>query len=115
LALVRESRSVAEGEQIKAGPAAEPEKFANYHILKRSDGTLFRLGPGAMGVTYEAFDTSLDRHVALKVIAADLLGSEEARRPGFLIRPLLALELRSSRIFVSPIAGEQQWICTDMD
>ncbi len=82
-ALVRESRSVAEGEQIKAGPGVEPagtEKFANYHILKRPDGTLFRLGPGAMGVTYKAFDTSLDRHVALKVIAADLLGSDEARR-----------------------------------
>jgi hypothetical protein len=82
-ALVREGVSEAQGEQTKPRPGAEPagtEKFANYHILKRPDGTLFRLGPGAMGITYKAFDTSLDRHVALKVIAADFLGSDEARR-----------------------------------
>ena len=30
-----------------------------------------------MGVTYKAFDASLDRHVALKVIAAD----ERTRKP----------------------------------
>ena len=81
--LVREGVSEAQGEQAKPLPGAEPagtEKFANYYILKRPDGTLFRLGPGAMGITYKAFDTSLDRHVALKVIAADFLGSDEARR-----------------------------------
>jgi hypothetical protein len=82
-ALVGEGVFEAPGEKSRPGPGTEPggtEKFANYHILKRPDGTLFRLGPGAMGVTYKAFDTSLDRHVALKVIAADFLGSDEARR-----------------------------------
>jgi hypothetical protein len=81
-ALVREDVSEAQ-EQTKPPLGAKPagtEKFANYHILKRPDGTLFRLGPGAMGVTYKAFDNSLNRYVALKVIAADLLGSDEARR-----------------------------------
>ncbi len=82
-ALLREGVSDIQEVQTKPGPGAEPagtERFANYHIIKRPDGALFRLGPGAMGVTYKAFDTSLDRHVALKVIAADLLGSDEARR-----------------------------------
>jgi TIR domain len=52
--LVREGVSEARGEDTKPPPGAAPagtEKFANYHILKHPDGTLFRLGPGAMGVS----------------------------------------------------------------
>jgi serine/threonine protein kinase/class 3 adenylate cyclase len=83
-ALLKEQvRTETPGEHAKSWPRFEPagtEEFANYHILKHSDGTLFRLGQGARGVTYKAFDTSLDRLVALKVIDAALLGSDEARR-----------------------------------
>jgi tRNA A-37 threonylcarbamoyl transferase component Bud32 len=37
-----------------------------------------RLGRGGMGTVYEAFDTALDRNVAVKVVREDLLGSESA-------------------------------------
>jgi TPR repeat protein/serine/threonine protein kinase len=82
-ALVRRGDS-ASGEAVVESRshvgATETVKFANYHILKLADGTLFRLGSGAMGVTYKAFDRALDRNVALKVIAASLLANEDARR-----------------------------------
>jgi TPR repeat protein/serine/threonine protein kinase len=60
------------------GPSVTP-KIANYHILKRSDGKLFRLGLGTIGITYKAFDSSLDRHVALKVIPTSVWPTDEER------------------------------------
>ena len=51
----------------------EPETFAHFRILRRADGSLFRLGKGGMGVTYKAIDTVLNRPVALKVIAGEPL------------------------------------------
>lgn len=55
------------------------ETFAHFRILRRPDGSLFRLGKGAMGVTYKAIDTVLNRPVALKVIAGQLLQSPQAK------------------------------------
>jgi serine/threonine protein kinase len=68
--------------QAQAHPAGprQAESFANFRILRRPDGSLYRLGQGGMGVTYKATDTTLDRPVALKLIAADLLKSGKARQ-----------------------------------
>ena len=48
------------------------ERFGVYEIDRREDGSLYELGRGAMGVTYRATDTSLQRKVALKIIKTDI-------------------------------------------
>ncbi len=82
-ALVQHTRkllqsSVAEEEPEEQSDAA-PETFTHFRILRHNDGSLFRLGKGGMGVTYKAIDSVLNRPVALKVIAAELLRSPQAR------------------------------------
>jgi serine/threonine protein kinase/ActR/RegA family two-component response regulator len=57
-----------------------PEKviFGHYEITMRDDGSLVELGRGAMGITYRAWDTSLECPVALKVINTAQLQSASA-------------------------------------
>src|SRR6202047_4630028 len=52
--------------------------FDHYELLMSENGMPVELGHGAMGVTYKAFDTNLRCPVALKVITASLLDSENA-------------------------------------
>src|ERR1700745_682542 len=47
-------------------------RFGVYEIDCHADGSLCELGRGAMGITYLATDTSLQRKVALKIIKTDI-------------------------------------------
>src|SRR5262245_59532540 len=56
------------------------KRFGVYEIDRREDGSLYELGRRAMGVTYRATDTSLQRKVALKIIKTDIAdGTANAR------------------------------------
>jgi hypothetical protein len=48
------------------------KRFGIYEIDCHADGCLYELGRRAMGVTYRATDTSLQRKVALKIIKIDI-------------------------------------------
>ena len=58
----------------------DSERYQQYEVLRRADGSLWELGRGAMGITYKAFDTNLRCPVALKVINSTYLQNETARQ-----------------------------------
>jgi serine/threonine protein kinase/TPR repeat protein len=58
----------------------EAERYQQYEVLRRGDGSLWELGRGAMGITYKAFDTNLRCAVALKVINSTYLQNDTARQ-----------------------------------
>jgi len=58
-------------------------RFGVYEIDRREDGSLYELGRGAMGVTYRATDTSLQRKVALKFINTDIAARSADARERF--------------------------------
>jgi len=73
------------------------ERYHQYEILRREDGSLWELGRGAMGITYKAYDTNLRFTVALKVINSAYLESDTARQR-FLREARAAAALRHSNV-----------------
>jgi serine/threonine protein kinase/Flp pilus assembly protein TadD len=73
-------------------------RFGIYEIDRRADGSLYELGRGAMGVTYRATDTSLQRKVALKIIKIDIAERSADARERFMREARAAAALRHENI-----------------
>ena len=73
-------------------------RFGVYEIDRREDGSLYELGRGAMGVTYRATDTSLQRKVALKIIKIDIAERSADARERFMREARAAAALRQENI-----------------
>jgi TolB-like protein/Tfp pilus assembly protein PilF len=73
-------------------------RFGIYEIDRREDGSLYELGRGAMGVTYRATDTSLQRKVALKIIKIDIAARSADARERFVREARAAAALRHENI-----------------
>src|ERR1044072_8944078 len=69
-------------------------RFGVYEIDCDGDGSLCELGRGAMGVTYRATDTSLQRKVALKIIQTDIAERSADARERFVREARAAAALR---------------------
>jgi serine/threonine protein kinase/Tfp pilus assembly protein PilF len=74
------------------------EHFGVYEIDCHEDGSLYELGRGAMGVTYRATDTSLQRKVALKIIKIDIAARSADARERFVREARAAAALRHENI-----------------
>jgi eukaryotic-like serine/threonine-protein kinase len=72
--------------------------FGVYEVDRREDGSLYELGRGAMGVTYRATDTTLQRKVALKVIKAGIARRSAEARERFMREARAAAALRHENI-----------------
>src|SRR6266576_3230741 len=74
------------------------DQFGPYVIERHEDGSACELGRGAMGVTYRATDTSLQRAVALKIIKTDLAGRSAEARERFTREARAAAALRHPNV-----------------
>src|SRR5262245_37197805 len=73
-------------------------RFGVYEIDRHADGSVCELGRGAMGVTYRATDTSLQRKVALKIIKTDIAERSADARERFMREARAAAALRHEHI-----------------
>ena len=76
----------------------DSDHFGPYFIDRHEDGSAYELGRGAMGVTYRAIDTSLQRAVALKIIKTDLAGRSAEARERFMREARAAAALRHPNV-----------------
>src|SRR5882757_10633756 len=91
----------SEEEAVQDSTPDAPERgmrFGVYEIDCHSDGSLYELGRGAMGVTYRATDTSLRRKVALKIIKIDIAERSADARERFMREARAAAALRHENI-----------------
>src|SRR6478736_7174301 len=76
----------------------DSKRFGIYEIDCHADGSLCELGRGAMGVTYRATDTSLQRKVALKIIKTDIAARSADARERFVREARAAAAFRHEHI-----------------
>ena len=91
----------SEEETVQDSTPDPPEggvRFGVYEIDCHADGSLYELGRGAMGVTYRATDTSLQRKVALKIIKIDIAERSADARERFMREARAAAALRHENI-----------------
>ena len=91
----------SEEETVQDSTPDAPEggmRFGVYEIDCREDGRLYELGRGAMGVTYRATDTSLQRKVALKIIKFEIAERSADARERFMREARAAAALRHENI-----------------
>jgi len=81
-----------------SGARGESTRFGVYEIDCHADGSLCELGRGAMGVTYRATDTSLQRKVALKIIKTDIAERSADARERFVREARAAAAFRHEHI-----------------
>jgi len=74
------------------------DRLGNYRIERHDDGTHWELGRGAMGVTYRAVDTSLQRPVALKLIDSERVKRGAEARERFMREARAAASLRHPNV-----------------
>ena len=74
------------------------DRLGNYRIERHDDGTTWELGHGSMGVTYRGIDTSLQRPVALKLIASEWVKRGAEARERFMREARTAASLRHPNI-----------------
>ena len=79
-------------------PFDNGKHFGVYEIDHREDGSVYELGRGAIGVTYRATDTSLQRKVALKIIKSDIAERSADARERFMREARAAASLRHENI-----------------
>ena len=91
-------------------PSAETHRYGQFEIIAAEDGSLQELGAGAMGVTYRAQDSVLDRVVALKVIERRF-AADRATRARFLREARAAARLRHPNVASVFHYGEQDGQC----
>ena len=73
-------------------------RFGVYEVDCHADGSFCELGRGAMGVTYRATDTSLQRKVALKIIKTEIAERSADARERFVREARAAAALRHEHI-----------------
>jgi serine/threonine protein kinase/Tfp pilus assembly protein PilF len=83
---------------LSGSTPTDDDRFGVYEIERHPDGGLYELGRGAMGVTYRAIDTSLQRKVALKIIRIDLAERSADARERFMQEARAAAALRQENI-----------------
>ena len=85
-----------ESDETLFAPVAD--RLGTYKIERREDGTPWELGRGAMGITYRAVDTSLQRPAALKLIDSELVKRGAEARERFMREARAAAALRHPNV-----------------